>query len=117
MKKQFSLYTFIGIFNTGVHWIIFAALFAQGVSQAWSNLAGFLAASLFSYVVNSKYTFQTEINLKRYLLFMFGMALISLAVGWMGDFFAWHPLITLISFSLISLILGFLWSKFVVFRD
>ncbi len=117
MKKQFSLYALIGVFNTGVHWLVFALLWSFSFSQATSNLAGFLAASLFSYLVNSKYTFQTEVNLKRYLTFMLGMALISLGVGWMGDLFEWHPVVTLVLFSLISLFLGFIWSKFIVFKE
>lgn len=116
MKKQFSLYTLIGIANTAVHWIVFAVLYSLDYTQATSNLAGFLAASLFSYIVNSKVTFKTDLHIKRYLVFMAGMAVISLVVGYIGDVMILHPLITLIVFSFISLIVGFVWSKFVVFK-
>ncbi len=116
MKKQFSLYTLIGVFNTGIHWLVFALLYWFEFSQAGSNLAGFLAASLFSFIVNSKITFKTELHLGSYLVFMLGMAAISLAVGYMGDVLALHPLITLVLFSFISLVVGFVWSKFIVFR-
>lgn len=116
MKKQFSLYTLIGIANTAVHWLVFALFYSFEFTQATSNLVGFLAASLFSFIVNSKITFKTELNLKRYLLFMLGMAVISIAVGYMGDVMNLHPIITLVLFSLISLVVGFLWSKFFVFK-
>jgi putative flippase GtrA len=116
LKKQFSLYALIGVLNTGVHWVIFGLLYWFEFSQALSNLAGFLVASLFSYVVNSKVTFEAKLHLGRYLLFMLGMASISLIVGHTADLFELHPLITLVSFSVISLVLGFLWSKLVVFR-
>jgi len=116
MKKQFSLYTLIGIANTAVHWLIFALLYSMEFTQATSNLVGFLAASLFSFIVNSKITFEAKLHFGRYLAFMFGMASISLAVGYMGDSLTLHPIITLVLFSFISLVIGFLWSKFIVFR-
>ena len=117
MKKQFSLYTLIGIANTALHWLVFAALFAIEFTQASANLAGFLAASLFSFIVNSKVTFKTELHLGRYIVYMLGMASISYGVGYLGDALLWHPLITLVLFSFLSLVIGFLWSKFVVFRN
>ncbi len=117
MKKQFSLYTLIGVFNTGIHWVVFALLYWLEFSQASANLAGFLAASLFSFIVNSKITFEAKLHFGRYLAFMFGMASISLAVGYMGDSLALHPIITLVLFSFISLVVGFLWSKLVVFKS
>lgn len=117
MRKQLTLYSLIGVLNTGVHWIIFAVLYSIEFSQALSNLVGFLVASIFSFVVNSIVTFKTTLHLGRYLLFMLGMAVISLGVGYISDVFGLHPIITLISFSMISLILGFMWSKFVVFKS
>ena len=117
MKKQFSLYTLIGIANTALHWLVFAALFALEFTQASANLIGFLAASLFSFIVNSKVTFKTQLHLGRYIVFMLGMASISYGVGYLGDALLWHPLITLVLFSFLSLVIGFLWSKFVVFRS
>ena len=117
MKKQFSLYTLIGIANTALHWLVFGALYALEFSQASANLVGFLAASLFSFIVNSKITFKTELHLGRYVLFMLGMASISYGVGYLGDSFDWHPVITLVVFSFLSLVIGFLWSKFIVFKN
>jgi len=116
MKKQFTLYSLIGVLNTALHWVCFGVLYSLGVSQAISNLVGFLFASLFSFVVNSKVTFKKELHLGRYLVFVLGMAGISLGIGFASDRYELHPIVTLLSFSIISLIFGFLWSKYVVFK-
>jgi len=116
LKKQFSLYTLIGVFNTGIHWIVFAIFYSFDFSQAASNLFGFVIASLFSFIINSKFTFQAQFHLGRYLTFMLGMAAISLCVGYLGDLFALQPVVTLVAFSLVSLIIGFFWSKLVVLK-
>lgn len=116
MKKQFSSYALIGVFNTAIHWLFFLILYSFDLSQAKANLFSFFVASLFSYVVNSKITFQEKLNLFRYLIFFLGMALISWSVGKGSDIYQLNPLVTLIVFSFVSLVLGFLWSKFVVFK-
>ncbi|EAN8083698.1 GtrA family protein, partial [Salmonella enterica subsp. enterica serovar Indiana] len=45
------------------------------------------------------------------------MGTLSAVVGWMADKCSLPPLLTLITFSAISLICGFIYSKFIVFRD
>ncbi|EAN9142915.1 GtrA family protein, partial [Salmonella enterica subsp. enterica serovar Kentucky] len=42
---------------------------------------------------------------------------LSAVVGWTGDKCAMPPIFTLIVFSAISLICGFLYSRFIVFRN
>lgn len=116
MKKQLSLYSLIGILNTLIHWGLFAALIEWGLSQSLSNFFGFLVAATFSYVLNSHYTFQTIPNKKSYFLFMAGMGFVSLLVGFLGDYFHWYGIVTLVLFSLISWIMGFLWSHYFVFK-
>jgi len=115
LQQQFSRYTLIGIVNTLIHMIVFGSFYTLGFSQAIANLSGFAVASAFSFIVNSKYTFQTDLNIKRYLVFLIGMASISYLVGALADDNNIHPIITLVLFSAISLILGFIWSKWVVF--
>lgn len=116
MKKQFSSYALIGVLNTAIHWMVFLILYSLDLSQAKANLFSFFMASVFSYIVNSKITFKEKLNLFRYLIFFLGMALISWSVGKASDIYQLNPLVTLIVFSFVSLILGFLWSKFVVFK-
>ncbi|EDQ9695039.1 GtrA family protein, partial [Salmonella enterica subsp. enterica serovar Dublin] len=45
------------------------------------------------------------------------MGTLSAVVGWMADQCSLPPLITLITFSAISLVCGFIYSRFIVFRD
>lgn len=118
MLKLFSKYAFIGILNTLIHWCIFAlCLYAFHTSQALANFAGFVIAVSFSFYANAKFTFNSTTTTLRYMLYVGFMGTISAAVGWAGDIAKMPPLITLVLFSLISLMCGFIYSKYIVFRD
>ncbi|CAM3739581.1 GtrA family protein [Pseudomonas wadenswilerensis] len=115
--KGFSTYAVIGIANTLVHWQLFFVLrevFA--LTQALSNLLAFCVAASLSFYVNALYTFAVSPSFGRYLLFMLCLGGVSLAVGWMGDHWRLHGMITVVTFSLISLTCGFLLSRWLVFR-
>ncbi|UVM20866.1 GtrA family protein [Pseudomonas wadenswilerensis] len=115
--KGFSTYAVIGIANTLVHWQLFFVLrevFA--LTQALSNLLAFCVAASLSFYVNALYTFAVSPSFGRYLLFMLCLGGVSLAVGWMGDHWRLHGMITVVTFSLISLTFGFLLSRWLVFR-
>ncbi|HCR6655069.1 TPA: GtrA family protein, partial [Shigella flexneri] len=43
--------------------------------------------------------------------------ILSAIVGWAADKCSLPPIVTLITFSAISLVCGFVYSKFIVFRD
>ena len=116
--KTFSIYTLIGIGNTAVHWAVFGVLFALcGLTQAVSNTVAFLVAVTVSYFLNARFTFKVQPRGIRYLLFVVFMGFFSYATGWVGDWLALPAVITLIAFSAISLVLGFIYSKLVVFRQ
>nr|DAV90973.1 MAG TPA: Dolichol monophosphate mannose synthase [Caudoviricetes sp.] len=53
----------------------------------------------------------------RYMLYVGFMGTLSATVGWAADRCALPPMITLVTFSAISLVCGFVYSKFIVFRD
>lgn len=53
----------------------------------------------------------------RYMLYVGFMGSLSAAVGWAADKSGLAPIFTLILFSVISLVCGFVYSKFIVFRD
>ncbi|MCE5982233.1 GtrA family protein [Pseudomonas sp. LF19] len=115
--KGFSTYAVIGIANTLVHWQLFFVLrevFA--LTQALSNLLAFCVAASLSFYVNALYTFAVSPSFGRYLLFMLCLGGVSLAVGWMGDHWRLHGMMTVVTFSLISLTCGFLLSRWLVFR-
>jgi putative flippase GtrA len=116
--KGLSSYTVIGVANTLIHWQIFFLLsVAAGFSQAVSNLAAFCVAASFSFYMNALYTFDSKLSVSGYLLFMVAMGALSYGVGHAGDLWRLHGLLTVALFSALSLVLGFLFSKYVVFRE
>jgi putative flippase GtrA len=113
-----SSYTVIGVANTLIHWQIFFLLsVAAGWRQAVSNLAAFCVAASFSFYMNALYTFDSKLSVGGYLLFMAAMGALSYGVGYLGDVWRLHGLLTVALFSALSLVLGFLFSKYVVFRE
>jgi len=116
MLKNLSVYSFIGVINTALHWMIFYSFHVNGLSQSYSNLLAFTFAATFSFFMNAKFNFKSEISKTRYFLFLAGMGILSFSTGFMADYFMLSPLITLISFSGISFLLGFVYSKYLVFR-
>lgn len=118
MIKLFAKYVSVGVINTLIHWAIFATCFyALHTNQVIANLSGFIVAVSFSFFVNAKFTFDASTSSKRYVLYVGFMGALSAVVGWAADKSETPPVVTLIAFSAISLIFGFIYSKFVVFRD
>lgn len=118
MLKQFSRYLSVGVLNTLLHWAVFAAMLAfTSASQAAANLIAFGVAVSFSFVANSRFTFKAKATTGRYVVFVGFMGLLSLLTGGVADRLSLPPLITLLAFSTISLVCGYLYSKYVVFRS
>ena len=117
MLKIFSRYVSIGVLNTAIHWAVFLCLIMWlGVSQAVANFIAFCVAVTFSFFANSKWTFKAEATFIRYIIFVVFMGFIAIATGWLADELNIPGLVTLVVFSLISLVLGFVYSRYVVFR-
>ncbi|KAB0498799.1 GtrA family protein [Pseudomonas vancouverensis] len=116
--KGFSSYTVIGVANTLIHWQVFFLLsVAAGLRQAFSNLLAFCVAASFSFYMNALFTFTGKASVGGYLLFLLGMGTLSLVVGHLGDVWRLHGLLTVVLFSALSLVIGFLYSRYVVFRE
>ena len=92
-------------------------IYAFHTVQALGNFAGFVVAVSFSFFANARFTFKASTTTLRYMLYVGFMGTLSAAVGWAADKSGLAPLITLIVFSAISLVCGFIYSKFIVFRD
>ncbi len=116
MIVNFFKYAAVGLLNTALHWSAFAGLVYLHCSQSIANVVGFCLAVTFSFFVNAKFTFQVKATLLKYLAYVSFMGLLAFLSGWYADLKAIRPIITLISFSAFSLIAGFIYSKFVVFR-
>ena len=118
MLKLFAKYTSIGVINTLIHWVVFAVcIYVFHTGQALGNFAGFVVAVSFSFFANARFTFNTSTTTMRYMLYVGFMGTLSAAVGWAADIADLPPIVTLIVFSAISLVCGFFYSKFIVFRD
>lgn len=115
--KRFFRYTLVGCGNTLIHWLIFFGALQLTNSQALSNLFGFLVAASTSFVINAKFTFQSNISRKKYFQFLGGMAAISFGTGLAADINSVQPLLTLVAFSIISLGAGFAYSNYFIFRS
>lgn len=116
MITLFSRYFSVGILNTLIHWSIFSLCYYLGQPQSISNFVAFIVAVTFSFIVNAKWTFKSDATVTRYALYIGFMGALSLLVGYAADLVALNPVITLCSFSIISLLCGFLYSNFIVFR-
>ncbi len=116
MLKIFAQYSSIGVINTLIHWALFGMLYALGATQSIANFFAFCVAVTFSFFANARWTFNSQATGLRYLLYVLFMGALALGVGRAADFFAINPIVTLIVFSLVSLIAGFLYSRFIVFR-
>lgn len=117
MLRIFSRYFSVGIVNTCLHWVVFLLLHAGGgVSQALSNFLAFSVAVTFSFFANSWFTFKAKATLIKYFLFVSMMGVISFTVGAIADDLSLPALVTLVAFSGISLVLGFVFSNWIVFK-
>lgn len=115
--KGFLTYALVGLANTLIHWQVFFVLrVAFGFNQAMSNFVAFCVAASFSFYVNALYTFEAKTSVFGYVLFLCVMGALSFLVGYLGDRWHIHGLLTVAVFSLLSLVIGFLLSRFVVFR-
>lgn len=117
MLKIFSKYASVGVVNTLIHWIFFAIMSRAGLSQSLSNFSAFCIAVTFSFLANARWTFNSQATRGRYILYVLFMGVLAAAVGWYADDMKINPIITLVTFSVISLVCGFVYSKFVIFRE
>ncbi len=116
MLLQFIRYFLVGIINTAAHWGVFYVVYHFYALQSVANIVGFAVAVSTSYVLNSLFTFKQSFAGKKFFFFTTFMGVTALTTGFVADTFSIHPLATLIFSSGFSLVVGFLFSKFVVFR-
>lgn len=115
--RRFGRYGLVGIGNTLAHWLVFLCVhLILGLSQASSNFLAFAVAATLSYQVNAHYTFAVRPTGRHYLLFLMGMGCLSLSLGTLSDWVGLSPWLTLVTFSALSLIVGYSFSQAVVFR-
>lgn len=117
-RSSFLRYACIGIANTLLHACAFFALvYLAQASQALGNTLAFLFAATFSYLANGRFTFESPRSAGGYLMFLGFMGLLAWSTGHLAQRLQWPPLATFCTFSLLSLFLGYAFSRYVVFRS
>lgn len=112
MKELFVKYCSVGVLNTVLHWAVFLSLVhVLNLSQAIANFFGFYVSVTFSFFMNASFTYNSKASLVKYLYFVFFMGAMSFLLGALSDYFELNPIVTLVSFSSVSLIFGFYFSK------
>ncbi|HGV9335295.1 GtrA family protein [Raoultella planticola] len=117
MSKLFTRYMTIGVLNTLIHWVVFAICIKNDQTQSLSNFAAFCVAVTFSFFANARWTFNSEATTFRYMMYVLFMGVVATVVGAYADRVKVNPVATLVIFSGISLVCGFLYSKYIVFRE
>ncbi|MDU2406859.1 MAG: GtrA family protein [Acinetobacter junii] len=112
----FVKYVFIGLLNTVIHWIVFYWLYILNVKQYLGNFIGFCCAVIFSYIMNAKYNFQSKQSLKKFSLFFCLMSTLNLGMGGLADYLNLLPFFTLVVSSGLSFFVGYIVSKYFVFK-
>lgn len=114
--RQPVIYGLIGLVNTAAHFVVFWGVVNIGASQAISNAVGFSAAVIISFILNARFTFRRIPTLKCFLRMYGSMLFVSWSFGWIGDTFDLLPVITFLIYCIINPIVGFLVTKYFVFR-
>ncbi|SDO17778.1 GtrA-like protein [Pseudomonas arsenicoxydans] len=116
--KEFSTFAVVGVASSLIHWQLFYVLVtAARLSQAVSNFSAFCVAATFSFYVHALYTFEAGASALRYLVYVFFMGVMSFVVGHYADVWKIHGLVTVASFSLLSLICGMFFSRLIMFKE
>ncbi len=80
--KKFIKFATVGLLNTGIHIAVVYLLVEQlGIEPPTANATAFLCANVFSYFMNSAWTFGVRKELLVYLKFL-TVSAIGLAISW-----------------------------------
>ncbi|WP_246867231.1 GtrA family protein [Dickeya sp. CFBP 2040] len=117
-RSAFMRYLCTGGINTLIHWSVFLILTGVfTVDQAVANLSAFCVAVSCSYVINARWTFRASVSLARFGLYVGFMAILAGLTGYAGQHLRFPALLTLVLFSAVSLVFGYLYARCIVFRE
>lgn len=119
MLKQFVKYNTVGIVNTLLGFSIIFILMFLGVSPMISNAVGYGIGAIFSYYLNSKYTFQDTPHsyirmFKFFMILSLSYLLNFLVLQWLLPFL--NPYIAQFISAVVYTLSSFFFMKFFVFR-
>jgi len=79
---QFVKYNIVGIINTLVGFTIILILMFLGFSPLFSNAVGYGVGAIFSYLLNSKYTFNSMLNKQNQIIKFFVVLLLAYGINY-----------------------------------
>lgn len=109
---QITRYALIGVCNTSIHLLIVGLLtwFAE-FNQMYANVIAYIVASSFSFVMNTRWSFQSRPGARNYARFqlvsLFGL-IVNATLGHLGDYFGWHIVVTVFLIGLTVSVISFL---------
>jgi putative flippase GtrA len=120
-RVQLTRFCLVGTINFIVHLATFAvAINTLALTQLMSNAIAYLVASSFSFVMNSIWSFEVKLRVRRYARFQL-VALLGLAVcailGRLGDEFSLPYAVTVLATVLILPLISFLVHRRYTFRE
>jgi len=115
---QFVKYNLVGIVNTVTGFSIILVCMYFGLTATTSNLIGYAIGSIISYLLNSKYTFQTKTTTKTVIVKFFAVLIIAyllnyFSLQWLLHFL--NPYLSQLISAVIYTISSFLMMRFFVF--
>lgn len=121
LVTQFLRFASIGVINTLIHLGVVTSLVESGaLPPVPANGIAFVAANLFSFWANSRFTFRAAPSLRRYGRFLFVSVaglLLTLLSSQIGEWLRWHYLGgVLLSFVLLP-VLSFAANRWWTWRD
>ncbi|MDR2862249.1 MAG: GtrA family protein, partial [Puniceicoccales bacterium] len=120
ITASFIRYAIVGATNTLIHFSVLVSLVEiLAYPKPLSNALGFFVANLFSYYVNSKWSFGATLSRKRYILF-FTTSLVGVAISYglmyVGDSLQWHYLQTFVVQVAVMPLSSFVLMRLLVFK-
>ena len=117
---RFFRFGITGLLTTILHTVIayFVYNFIIQIS-AVANGVGFTCSTLFSYLVNAKWSFNSPItrkNMKRYIIVCLGGFLITLTISMISDYMKYSYLLSIAMVVVVVPPLSFLFHNFWTFR-
>lgn len=82
-QKRFLRFCVVGVANTLLHLaVVYTLVEVLGLLPTMANVLAFIVANLFSFLVNSRWTFQQAAGLQRYSRFLV-VSLTGLVLSWL----------------------------------
>jgi|GEM_PF-300616 len=120
-REQVLRFAAVGVVGTAIHYsVLIAMVELAGTGPVVGTFAGFMVAAFFAYLLNSRYTFRAQLDLRKGLLKNYSSLAVGLAIN-MGTvaLLTWFD-VPYIAAQAVATVLAFIWnflaSKFFVFR-